>query len=680
MARDTAAPAKGEGSTATLTLAEAMQRAFAAYQQGHWPETEKLCRLVLAAQPSHFDALHLLGVVALNTQRGAEALELLARACDVSPGSAEARNNLGAALAGLARREEALQCYEEALRLRPDYAEAHNNRGVVLHELQRYAESLAAYDKAIAASPGHVQARFHRGAALQALRRHAEAVEDYERALALKPDYTEALFNCGVALQSLGRHADAIAILGRALATRPDYDFLYGTWLSARMRICDWDGIDGDFAQLEGRVQSRERALTPQVVALPVPAALQRKVLEEWTRAKHPAATALPAWPARAPGGRIHIGYFSADFHDHATCNLMAELFERHDRSRFEVSAFSFGPDKRDAMRARVSAAFRHFVDVRDLQDAEVAAMARKMGVDIAVDLKGHTEDARPGIFAQRAAPVQAAYLGYPGTTGAGYIDYIIADATVIPEAHKAHYTEKVAWLPDSYQANDSTRPISDRVFSREAEGLPETGFVFCCFNANYKIVPGTFDAWMRILQRVGGSVLWLVEDNPEAAANLRKEAARRGVDAGRLVFAGRLPQAEHLARQRLADLFLDTLPCNAHTTTSDALWAGLPVLTCIGDAFAGRVAASLLNAVWMQELVVETQEAYEALAVALATDPARLASLRSRLNEARLAAPLFDAARFARNIEAAYLAMHERRLAGAPPDHFAVGGHSAGV
>lgn len=656
-----------------MTLAEALQRAFAAYQQGHWQETESLCRLVLATDPAQFDALHLMGVVALNTGRAPEALDLLTRACEVGPGSAEARNNRGAALAGLARREEALQSYDEAIRLRPDYAEAHNNRGVVLHDLKRYEASIASYDRALAAAPAHPQARFNRGAALQALRRHAEAVEDYEKAVALKPDYAEAMFNCGAALQSLGRHGEAIAILGRALAVRPGYDFLYGAWLSARMRVCDWEGLGDAFARLEDRVRLNERVLTPQVVALPVSAAAQRKVLEEWTKAKHPAVPGRPDWPSRTPGGRIHVGYFSADFHDHATCNLMAELFERHDRSRFEFSAFSFGPDKRDAMRARVSAAFDRFVDVRDLQDAEVAALARQAGLDIAVDLKGHTEDARPGIFAQRAAPVQAAYLGYPGTSGAEYIDYIVADATVIPEGHKGHYTEKVAWLPDSYQANDSTRPISDRAFSRAAEGLPEAAFVFCCFNANYKILPATFDVWMRILARVPGSVLWLVEDNAEAASNLRRAAVQRGIEAGRLAFAARLPQAEHLARQRLADLFLDTLPCNAHTTTSDALWAGLPVLTCIGGAFAGRVAASVVRAAGLPELVVETQGAYESLAVALASDPARLAGLRHRLSATRLASPLFDARRFARNIESAYVAMHEKRLAGLPPDHFAV-------
>jgi predicted O-linked N-acetylglucosamine transferase (SPINDLY family) len=658
----------------TLTLDEALQRAFAAYQQGRWPETEHLCRLVLAAAPAQFDALHLLGVIALNTQRAAEAQGLLAQACEVSPGSAEARNNLGAALAGLARREAALESYDGALRLRPAYPEAHNNRGVVLHQLKRYEDALAAYGKALALSPGYAEARFNRGAALQALLRYADAVEEYQQAIALKPDYAEAMFNCGVALQSLGRHAAAIDLLGRALGGDHGYDFLYGTWLSARMRICDWDGLPAEFSQLEARVGRQERALTPQVVAIPASAALQRKVLEAWTRAKHPAGHVLPPMPPRAAGRRIHIGYFSADFHDHATCNLMAELFERHDRSKFEVTAFSFGPDKRDAMRARVVAAFERFVDVRERPDAEVAALARTLGVDIAIDLKGHTEDARPGIFAERAAPVQVAYLGYPGTMGADYMDYIIADATVIPEAHRAHYTEKVVWLPDSYQANDSTRTISDRVFTRESARLPRTGVVFCCFNANYKVLPETFDVWMRILKRVEGSVLWLIEDNADAAANLRREAAGRGVEAGRLIFAERLPQAEHLARQRLADLFLDTLPCNAHTTTSDALWAGLPVLTCIGDTFAGRVAASLLNAIGLPGLVVETPEDYESLATALAKDPARLAALRRKLADNRLATPLFDAGRFARNIEAAYVAMHERHIAGAPPDHLAAG------
>ena len=667
------ASARSEGGAHTLTLAEAMQRALAALQQQDWAECEHLCRFVLGAQAGNFDALHLLGVVALNTWRPGEAVDLLLQATAVLPGHAEARNNLGAAFLRAGRGEEALASHDDAIRLRPDYAQAHNNRCVALHDLKRFSEAVAAGDRAVVLAPEYAEAWFNRGAALQALRRHGDAVESYEKAIALRSDYAEAMYNCGVGLQAQGRHAAAIGMLGRALDADPGCDFVYGAWLSAKLRICDWAGLDGEFARLSERVGGHERALTPQVVALPASAALQRRVLEAWTRAKHPSRDAMPATTVQAAGKRLHVGYFSADFHDHATCNLIAGLFELHDRTKFEITAFSFGPDRQDPMRWRVAAAFDRFIDVRDTTDAEVAALARSLGIDVAIDLKGHTEDARPGIFAERAAPVQAAYLGYPGTMGADYIDYIIADAVVIPDEHRTHYTEKVVWLPGSYQVNDSIRPISAREFTRVSEGLPVTGFVFCCFNANYKIQPDTFGQWMLILRAVEGSVLWLIEDNPEAVGNLRNEAARQGMDAARLVFAGRLAQPEHLARQRLADLVLDTLPCNAHTTTGDALWAGLPVLTCLGEAFAGRVAASLLHAVGLPELVVETPEKYEALAIQLANDPVRLGEIRARLARNRLAASLFDTRRFARTIETAYTEMHRRHLAGAAPDHLAV-------
>ena len=351
----------------------------------------------------------------------------------------------------------------------------------------------------------------------------------------------------------------------------------------------------------------------------------------------------------------------------------MAELFERHDRSVCELIAFSFGPDTNDEMRKRLVAAFDKFINVRTHSDKDVALLSRSLGIDIAVDLKGYTRQSRPGIFSFRAAPLQVNYLGYPGTMGAEFIDYLIADATLIPEANQQHYSEKIAYLPNSYQVNDAKRPISDKAFTRKELGLPQTGFVFCCFNNNYKITPGTLDGWMRILKQVEGSVLWLLEDNPKAASNLIKEAAHRGVGAERLIFAPRMPLAEHLARHRLADLFIDTLPCNAHTTASDALWAGLPVLTCVGEAFASRVAASLLNGVQLPELITSTQSAYEARAIELATNPESLRHVKQELANHRLTTPLFDTQLFARHLEAAYTAMYERYQADLPPAHIFV-------
>jgi predicted O-linked N-acetylglucosamine transferase (SPINDLY family) len=351
----------------------------------------------------------------------------------------------------------------------------------------------------------------------------------------------------------------------------------------------------------------------------------------------------------------------------------MAGLFEMHDKSRFETTAVSFGPDDCSDLRRRVKNSFEHFLDVRADSDQAVAELVRQREIDIAVDLKGFSQNARPGIFARRAAPVQVNYLGYPGTMGADYFDYIIADETIIPDNQRQFYSEQVVWLPDSYQANDSQRQIAAATPTREQCGLPGTGFVFCCFNNTIKIMPEMFDIWMRLLTAVDGSVLWLIDGNATASANLRREAERRGVSAARLIFAPRVALAEHLARHRNADLFLDIVPCNAHTTASDALWAGVPVLTCLGGTFAGRVAASLLKAAGLPELVATSLEQYEAMALALARDPGRLASIKEKLARNRGTCPLFNTRRFTRHIEAAYVMMWEQSQRGQRPSGFAV-------
>jgi predicted O-linked N-acetylglucosamine transferase (SPINDLY family) len=366
----------------------------------------------------------------------------------------------------------------------------------------------------------------------------------------------------------------------------------------------------------------------------------------------------------------VRVGYFSADFYNHATSWLIAGLFEKHDRSRVESIAFSFGGARTDEMVTRLTAGVDRFIDVRTSSDLDVASLARSLEIDIAIDLKGFTTESRTGIFAARAAPIQVNYLGYPGTMASEYIDYLIADQIVVPVDDRGHYSEKIVYLPDSYQVNDSRRVISDRVFDRAECGLPPQGMVYCCFNNNYKIMAETFESWTNILRHVDGSVLWLFADNPRAASNLKTEAEARGVSAERLVFAERMPLPDHLGRHRVADLFLDTAPYNAHTTASDALWAGLPVLTRAGETFAGRVAASLLNAIGLPELITASARAYEALAIDLGRRPERLASLKRKLARNRLTAPLFDTERFARHMEAAYAAMYDRDQAGLPPDH----------
>jgi predicted O-linked N-acetylglucosamine transferase (SPINDLY family) len=399
--------------------------------------------------------------------------------------------------------------------------------------------------------------------------------------------------------------------------------------------------------------------------------ALHRAAAQSWIREESPPDPALGDIPSRARSSKIRVGYFSADFRMHPVAYLTAGLFEGHDRSRFEVTAFAFGPHSNDAMHARVSQAFDRFIDVRQRADAEVASLARDLGIDIAVNLNGITEFSRSKIFALRAAPIQINYLGYPGTMGAGFMDYLIADGTVIPRARQAEYTERIIYLPGSFMPFDSRYLIADRTFTRNELGFPADAFVYCCFNNSFKITPIIFDCWMRILRRTENGVLWLSQANPAAVANLRKEASRRGVDARRLIFAERMDSLpEHLARLRAADLFLDTFPYNAHATAIDALWAGLPILTYAGEGFASRVAASLLRAIGTPELIASSLSVYEVIAGELASDSPRLGQIRQTMEHNRATAPLFDTARYIKDLEAAYEVVYDRHHLGAAPRH----------
>ena len=437
------------------------------------------------------------------------------------------------------------------------------------------------------------------------------------------------------------------------------------------MKLCDWNQLLSQLQQLEAALVEDQRVAPPFVLSGLIDRPdLQFRAARIYVEAKHPIHFCEDSSKS-ARDGKIRIGYFSADFNNHPISYLMAELFESHDTERFEICGFSFGPDTQDEMRKRVSAGFDQFFDVRNHSDREVVQMARDLGIDIAVDLNGFTAHERTGIFAARCAPIQINYLGYPGTMAAPYIDYIVADQTLIPQQSQQYYSEKVVYMPHSYQVNDSKRRISDRVFSRQEAGLPDDGFVFCCFNMGYKILPATFDGWMRLLKAVKGSVLWLKVNSPKAARNLRKEAEIRGVDSSRLVFAQKMVGLpDHLARHRLADLFIDTLPFNAHTTASDALWAGLPVLTVLGNSFAARVAASLLRALDLAELITETQEQYESRAIELAGNPAMLGAIKDKLERNRQSSALFNGQLFARHLEAAYTQMSERQRLGQVPEH----------
>ena len=639
-----------------------------------FPEARALCERLLEMNPKDEAALLKLANCQLRQGSAEAALLSYDRVLGIRPEYADALNNRGIALIKLNRPKEALASYDRALAATPDYPEALYNRGNALLDLRRPGEALASYDRALAIKPGDPELLYNRGIALFKLQRSQEALASYERALALRPGNIEALYNRGLALLELGRHEELIESFKMLLSIKPDCDYAMGYLLQARTQCCEWAEYDTSAARIAEDARAGKRADLPyNFLVVSESPADQLQCSRTYVADKYPAA-ARPVWRGeRYDHDRIRLAYLSADLRNHATAWLMAGLFEAHDRTRFEITALSLGPDANDEMKARLTRAFDRLVEVSGKSDEEVALLLRELEIDIAVDLKGFTKHCRPGILAHRATPVQVSYLGYPGTLGADYIDYIIGDRTVIPPEHQAFYSEKVVYLPDCYQVNDSKRQIAAHAPTRAQAGLPERGFVFCCFNNNHKINPGVFDIWMRLLREVDGSVIWLLEDNPVAARNLRREAERRGVAPGRIVFAPRVKMEEHLARHRLADLFLDTLPYNAHTTASDALWAGLPVLTQLGPTFAGRVAASLLEAVGLPELITRSREDYEALALKLATDGDLLSGIKDKLAANRATCPLFDTDRFRRHIEAAYITMSERAQRGESPSSIIV-------
>ncbi|QWE00197.1 tetratricopeptide repeat protein [Polynucleobacter sp. JS-Mosq-20-D10] len=614
------------------------------------------------------------GIALNNLNLYLESINAYNEAIKLAPSYHEAWSNKSVPLNKLKRFLEASEACDKALTLKPDYAEAWMNKGVTLQELKRYDEAIAHYDKALTLKPDYAEAWMNKGVTLQELKRYDEAIAHYDKALTLKPDYAEAWTNKGASLHELKRYDEAIAHDEKALSLKPDIDWVSGYLLHTKMKICSWLGLAESLEDISKKIVANEKVTNPfPLLALTDNASLHKQSAEIYIQSRYPFNPVLGSILKRPQSQKIRVGYFSADFHNHATGYLMAELFELHDKSQFELVGFSFGPIANDEMRQRLEKSFDQFIEVGRKSDVEVAKLSRDLNIDIAVDLKGFTQDARTGIFSYRAAPIQVNYLGYPGTMGADYIDYIIADKTLIPLDSQPCYSEKVIYLPNSYQVNDRKRFISDGLLTRQELGLPEHGFVFCCFNNNYKILPETFDGWMRILKAVEGSVLWLFQDNSWASENLKKEADKQGIAADRLVFAERLPLSEHLARHRQADLFLDTLPYNAHTTTSDALWCGLPVLTLMGESFASRVSASLLNAIALPELITTNQEEYESLAIDLAMNPNKLADIKNKLANNRLTTPLFDTSLFTKNIEAAYIKMMERYQADLKLDHISI-------
>lgn len=704
------------------------------HRGGAVKEAAAMYRTMLGSHPASFDLQHYLGMALMQMGQMEQATVHLQKAISLNPKSAAAFCNLGVACDMQGRTDQALDALNQAIAIKPDFAEPwvrkaavlhmsgqlaaavgayqhatvlrrdsglFNNYGAALRDLGRYEDALNAFGAALESKPDYAAAMVNRGNTLRDMGRAAEAIVDYDRVLALYPDHADAIANRARAVEeAAGRaltqeHAGAaeagpgkvdsyarkeepknllqseLLEYAREFAANPDIASRPELRHHVMMKLSDWSSYDVVEDVLD-TVRKGERMIHPfLLVALPCTAR------EHMLCAKKYATTTMPA---RAPlvvnkpynHQKIRVAYLSNDFFEHATAYLMAGLFEAHDRARFEWTALSYNPPSDTAMRRRLESSFDHFVDVSTMDDAAAARLIREREIDILVDLKGYTAASRTEILSYRPAPVQMAYLGYPGTTGAPFIDYAIVDRYVVSAEVEPFFTEKLVFMPESYQVNDNKREIASRP-SREEAGLPADGFVFCSFNNNYKITPDMFDVWMRILQRTQNSFLWVYKGVAAAEANLKEEARKRGVDPSRLIFAGHAPQAEHLARLACADLFLDTLPCNAHTTASDALWAGLPVLTVSGGTFAGRVAGSILHAANLPELIAPDIKAYEEMAVTFAQSPEKLHAIKDKLATTRDTMPLFDTARFARHIEDAYYQAYKCYEAGLEPQNIVV-------
>ena len=590
-------------------------------------------------------------------ERYNEAIESYDKAIKIKSDYAFAYNNKGNALKNLERYDEAIESYDKAIKINPNYIEAHHNKGNILKDLKRFDESISSYDKAIEINPDYYFSFNNRGIIFQHLNHFEKALASYDKAIEINPNYPETYNNKGNILKELKRYDEALTCYEKAIKLKSDFDYMLGKVLNLNMFLCNWIEFDSLIKEINNTIVKKSKVIEPftflGLIDNPVFLKLSS---EKYIKNNFKKDLEIQSLAKYTNHKKPRIGYFSADFHNHATLHLMMDVFKNHNKSNFDFYGFSFGPQNNDIWNSQVKNYFLKFEDVSNISDKEVAYLSRKLEIDIAIDLKGLTSNSRSGIFSYRAAPIQINYLGYPGTTGADYMDYIIADEVIIPKESSNNYTEKILYLPDCYQPNIKKREISKKSFKRSDFGLPENSFIYCCFNSNYKITPHIFNIWMNILKAVPNSVLWIYKTNETASKNLIKESKAKGVDPKRIIFASYLPNDEHLKRISFADLFLDTFPCNAHTTASDAVRMCVPIVTLIGKSFASRIASSILNCLDMKELITRDEKEYQNLAIDLARHPKKINEIKDRLIDAISSSPLFDSSKFTKNLENIYL------------------------
>ena len=685
------------------------KKAIDLHRKGQLEEAKKVCLEVLKLEPNNFNILHLLGIIAFQKKNYKVSDELISKAIKIKPDFADAYTNRGIVLKRLNKLEDALRSWDKAIKLNskdfkaynhrgialielkrsedaikswknvininPNYAEAYNNIGNALNELKRFDESLKKYNEAIKIRPNFAEAYNNRANVLRSLNQLKSALDSCNIAIKIRPNFAEAYNNRGIILVELKQLEAALESYESAIKINPDEKFLLGRLISTKKTLCNWSSYKENLKKLEDNIEKGKKSSVPfHLLSIYDMPKFQKKFTELFVKEEYPTINNIELINKRKPNKKIRIGYYSADFRDHPVSFQLVQLLELHDRSKFEIIGFSFSPGKNDAMKKRISKTFDKFYDIKLKTDIEIVKLSRNLKIDIAVDLMGFTKYNRFRIFVERCAPIQINYLGYSGTISAKCIDYIIGDKVLIPERLAKDYSEKIIYLPNSFMINDSKKKISNKIFFRKKLGLPEKGFVFCCFNPSYKITPNIFDIWMKLLNCVEGSVFWLSESNQTAVKNLQREADKRKVNPKRIVFAKRMPSLDdHLARHKIADLFLDTLPYNAHVACSDALWAGLPVLTNAGESFAGRVSASMINAIGLPELITNSEKEYENRAIELATNPDLLEKIKKKLEANRITKPLFDTKLYTKHIEMGFYKMHERYNKNLPTENIEI-------
>jgi protein O-GlcNAc transferase len=704
---------------------QALQQGVKAHKAGQMQEASRLYSAIIKAQPKHPDANHNMGVLAVSAGKNELAVQFFRTALEVNPRTAQfwhsyidaliklerlidskaaldlaksygangdgfrqleqrlneankalsikrdeanAYFNMGITLQKQSKLDDAIEAYKKALAINPEYVDAYNNLGNAFNALGKLGKAIMAYKKAISINPDYASAYYNMGDALQEQYKFEEAIKAYKKAISIQPDYVEAYYNMGNILVDQSKLEVAIGAYINALAIRPDYELIRAQKLYQQAKTCNWSSIAEDVNLIPELGTLKKHV--PPFALLSLEDAPQRHLVRSkiYTKANYPQKALPPkALPSQKPK-RIRIGYFSTDFKEHPVAYLIAKVLKKHNRDQFEIFGYSIHGSSSCAMRQRLEKSFDSFTDVQNMSDKDIAFKARRDNIDIAVDLNGYTKDARTGIFAYRAAPIQINYLGYPGSTGSDFMDYIIADQYLIPPENQKYFSERQLFLPNTYMPTDNSRELSKKKITRSDMGLPEDAFVICCFNNNYKISSTEFDIWMRLLNKVENSVLWLRQSNQFSHVNIKNEAQKRNIESSRLIFAEKIPMDEHLARQRLADLFVDTFSFNAHTTAAEALWAGLPVVTKIGQGFSARVAGSLLNAVGLPELVTKTEKAYEALILELIKNPSKLTKIKEKLANNRLTHPLFNTELYTKHLENGYQQAYQNYFDGNLP------------